>query len=178
MKTNTKRLEILFSVLGSVILLGSWAVQQLLFNNWNAKLSKLGSAESVFHAYRASDGLFRALRVIAPQAIIDREQLKSYENGLSVLRQVVDGKIYDASRSRTIETLPEDIKFEELSAHGKILVEFDAMQRALVQERSELSSRKQIAETVFLTLYIFGTLVLIGSGAIKLVDMRKGRSSK
>ncbi len=176
---NIKRLETLLSVLGSVILLVSWAVQQLLFDNWNARLSKLGSAEAVFHAYRANDGLFRALRVIAPQAIndIERQQLKSYENGLVVLAQVVDSKIYDASRILTIQTLPEDIKFEELSAHGRILIEFDAMQRALALERAQLSGRKQFAETTFLTLYVLGTFLLIASGVVKLRDMRKGRST-
>ncbi len=177
---NTKRLEILFSVVGSAILLLSWGVQQLLFDNWNAKLSKLGSAEAVFHAYRANDGLFRALRAVAPQAISDmeRQQLRSYENGLSVLRQVVDPKIYDASRSRSIETLQEGTKFEDLSAHGKIMVEFDAMQRALQFERTALSSRKEIAEVVFLTLYVLGTLVLIVGGAVKLIEMKKVRPAK
>ena len=180
MQIDTKRLETLLSVVGSVILLVSWGVQQLLFDSWNAKLSKLGSAEAVFHAYRANDGLFRALRAVAPQAIgdLERQQLRSYENGLSVLRQVVDPNIYDDSRSRSIRTLPDGMKFEELSAHGKIIVEFDAMQRALALERRALSGRKESAETVFLALYVLGTLVLIAGGAVKLIDMKKGRPAK
>jgi hypothetical protein len=177
---DIKRLETLFSVVGSVILLVSWGVQQLLFDSWNSKLSKIGSAEAVFHAYRANDGLFRALRVIAPQAIADIElqQLKSYKNGLAVLTSVVDSNIYNSSRTLSIETLPEGQGFEKLNAYGKIMVEFDAMQRAITLERRQLSNRKEIAETVFLTLYVLGTLLLIASGAVKLIDVRRRRSRK
>lgn len=164
------QLDKVFPVLGSIVLLGSWAVQQFLYNEWNASLTRIGSSEAVFHSYRANDGVFRALRRIAPQVNdeISNQQFKNFEKGLYVLKTTIDSTIYADVRARAVESIVDGLKFDELSADGKILVEFDVIQTSLSKERSVLSSRKSVAEKTFLALYVVGTLLIIAGGLAKL----------
>src|SRR5687768_10950718 len=157
------------AVIGAIVLFASWCVQQFLFAEWNSALNRIGTNEAVFHSYRASDRVFRALRVASPQSAqeISVQQLKNFDNGLAVLRQTIDGEIYAATRVRAMESIVDGLKYDDLSADGKILLEFDVVATALAKERAVLMSKKEGAERTFVVLYILGSLLAIAALVIK-----------
>jgi hypothetical protein len=158
-------------VAGALLLFGAWAVQQLLSAEWNAALARIGAAEAVFHSYRSSNGVFRALRHLTAsseeEASIDREQQMNYELGLREVLRTVDQSLHDKHLKRQVETLEEGVTLDTLTVNARIMVLFAALTATLVEQRSALVERKDAAQRTFLVLYIVGTLLVILGGAAK-----------
>ena len=173
---TAKSLEKVLPIVGAILLLLSWAIQQFLYGEWNAALSRIGSSESTFQSYRAANELFKSLVVIAPEAnkaSIRQQQYDSYRKGLQEIGKTLDSDRYDLYRTAAIGTLPEEKKtFEAFDTDAKILLESEAMHRAISEKRRELSSKKAKAECLFRLFYLLGTLIVIGGGVAKLIASR------
>lgn len=168
-----KALEKWAPIAGAVLLFGSWAVQQLLSAEWNASLARIGASEAVFHSYRAANGVFRAMQVLAPspelRERIDKEQEMNYELGLKEVLQAVDPAIHDRNLKLFTETLPDGLTLERLSVNARNMVLYGALTATLVEQRSILARRKDTAQRAFLWLYVVGTLVVILGGIAKAI---------
>ena len=169
---GTKQAEKLLPLIGAVVLLLSWAVQQTLFAEWNASLSRLSAAEAVFHSYRAANGVFHALRDASDEKVRDAiqgHQLVNYERGLGEVRKALDPGIYDRNFQLERDALQAGVQYDDLSADGKVLFIFSAMSRALAENRNILEVQKSSAERWFKWLYVIGSLLVIGGGVAKVL---------
>jgi hypothetical protein len=169
---HAKKLEKVLPVVGSIVLLLSWAVQTLLFANWNATAAKLAGAESVLQSYRASDGVLRALRAIVPPdklAAVDGQQETNFDRGIIGLRTVMDSDIYRAKRDQVFSALADGATTEQLTSNARVDLEYNAIQLTLATERTALTGRVSAAESTFLLLYALGTLLVIGGGIVRLL---------
>ena len=154
----------LLPLIASIVLLFSWAVQQFLFGEWNATLSKIDASESIFHSYRSSNAVIKSLVILSPPELKDRieaEQLENYRRGTLEISKTINQERLNLSKQRGIETLPDDIQYESLGSNAKILLELEAIQRVLAFERESLFAKKKIAEQSFLILYILSAVITI-----------------
>lgn len=173
---NASSVEKILPVAGSVVLFLAWAIQTLLYSHWSSLQGQVSSSEAVFHAYRAADGVFRGLRLLAndpSREEIDIQQLRNFQQGQSVLTQIVDSDDYRSALERDISTLPDGTLYSQLTVAAQIHIQYNAMQRVIGKKRSEISHRKDTAENIFLTLYVFGTGLVICGGFAKIIAGRK-----
>lgn len=168
------------STFGAVLLFCSWVVQQFLFSSWASSLSALASTEAVVHSYKAADSVIRAVAIAGSERTrndgdtIEARLDTNFNRAKSFAFLTVDQGIYQM-RLNTFPPAPDN---GALPAYlTRLHNQYDALHQAIAIERSMLARKKQIAESIFLTLYVTGTLVLLAASVIKYIEARHEAAS-
>lgn len=164
------------SVLGAVLLFSAWIDQQFLYSRWGSSLSALNNAESVVHTYKAADSVIRAVAIVGEE--VQRNDGDSIEDRLdtnfnrakSFVTKFVSEAIYD--EHLRVLPAPNDNGVRPIY-FTRLHNQYDALHRAISTERAQLSAKRQIAEMIFLVLYILGTVALLFASVLKYAEARQ-----
>lgn len=160
-----------FSIVGSVVLLAAWLVQQFMFDELNNRLQQLNAAEAVFYQYRATNQIFVALRDIAGSGkdpVIADTQTRNYEIGLAYLQGAVSAQAY---REASARFQAEDAA--RMSPDAKRLTEANVLSLAVSTDRAALQKKKTVVQIIFWILNILGSLLLIIATVAKASGARR-----
>ena len=163
------------SAFGATLLFCSWVVQQFLYSALASSLSTLASTEAVVHSYKAADSVIRAVSIAgSEQARIDGDTIESrldtnFNRAASFAFKTVSRDYYQERLSTFLPPLDNGAPAEYLV---RIHNQYDALHQTIASERSMLGHKKQIAENMFLALYITGTVVLLVASVIKFLEAR------
>jgi hypothetical protein len=158
------RAAIIFPIVGGLLLLAAWFVQQTLLASKNDALHRIEVAEGNFATYQSGNAEFNAARKRSgnPDPLHDpgfSDQVRNYETGLKHLEEVLD----PAAR----EGIPQ---YNPTSDNAALLdntqTRLEAIQTAVKAETDSLEADKKRINTIFVVLYVVGSIaVLIGTVA-------------
>ena len=159
-------MAIIFPILGGLLLLAAWFVQQTLLANKNDALGRIKAAEETFATYQSENAQFNAER--KRRGISDprddpgfRDQVRNYEDGLNHLEEVLDPVVRKGIPPRQNPYTSEPAALLETTQ-----TRLTAIQKAVRAKKDSLSADKKRINTAFIVLYVLGSIaVLIGTAA-------------
>ncbi len=158
----------LATVVGGLVLVGSWILQQTLLDRANGKLDRIYNAQSTFATYQSNNALFNAiLSATAPgvsrRLDVRRSQVYNYELGLRDMEDLLSAK-----ERRGIPPTLISQAFSSADIFVRLWPTLQArtvkIQAAVRNKRARILSEKNRLYWIFFALYLCGsTLVLSGT---------------
>jgi hypothetical protein len=173
---NAAKAGSLATMVGALVLFGSWIFQQTLLDRANGELDRIYQAQGSFQTYESNNAIFNAvLDATSPRKSnvteIRRVQAYNYELGLTGMQQLLSAK-----ERRGIPPSTSPYSGSDVSRVLRTLqTRLEKIQGAVEAKRESVVAEKDRLGWIFFVLYAAGTALAV-SGTV-LNSFGRGRVS-